>query len=173
MNITSQERFIEVLGQCISSSLSDDSYYKICVGDISYCEAQNNLATQWNLSTSSSVYSNNSKIDRSVVKCGVRFSGWYTYSWHTCWGKSYGTVYYNSESAPTHAGSEDCPIIVEQSLSSINFVRWLMQWRLQGGFRGFWKLVSLPIRPDMSLAMLSEAGMITATRKGKQNGTSC
>ena len=39
------------------------------------------------------------------------------------------------------------------------------QWRLQGGFWGFWKLVSLPIRPDMSLATLSEAGMITATRK--------
>ena len=39
------------------------------------------------------------------------------------------------------------------------------QWRLQGGFWGFWKLVSLPIRPDMSLATLSEAGMITAMRK--------
>ena len=44
----------------------------------------------------------------------------------------------------------------------------LVSFHISGGsrgtcFLGFWKLVSLPIRPDMSLAILSEAGMITAS----------
>ena len=61
--ITSQEQFIIVRG----SITRDELLYEIHFQHISYCEAQNNCTMEFEFL----IYSNSSKLDQSVLQCGV------------------------------------------------------------------------------------------------------
>ena len=85
--ITSQEQFVSVRGPHVSSW---DGLYHIVYGNRNSCEAQNNYTMEFEYL----IYSRSSKIDRSVVTCGVTLPT----PPYMCWGQSYGLI---RESAPT------------------------------------------------------------------------
>ena len=58
---------------------------------VNYCDAQNNYIMEYEYL----ITSNASKIDRSVVFCGIKY--YYSHNYYgqecTCWGQSYGIIY--------------------------------------------------------------------------------
>ena len=124
--IVSGQELIKVY-DCASSS-RDGLSYKVHYTSVSYCEEQNNYTMEFEYL----IYSNSFKINHAVVKCGVRLIDWHmftNYSRHTCWGQSYGMIYYDSESTPTGTSTstdwsyDTCPGI---GLSLRSSIGWLM-----------------------------------------------
>ena len=85
--VTSQEEFITVRGARYRFYYPwNGLHFEIRTGNVSYCEAQNNYTMEYEYL----IASNSSKIDRSVVICGVHaFHDWPP---HICWGQSYGII---------------------------------------------------------------------------------
>ena len=92
--ITSQEQFKAVYyDSLITTVTTDGTYSKILLGNVSYCEAQNNYTMEFEYL----FYSNSSNIDCSVVVCGVILCDQpLQYSSHLCWGQSFGITPYES-----------------------------------------------------------------------------
>ena len=90
--ITSQEQFIPVSGYRDTVYSRDGLHSEIRIGDFSHCEAQNNYTMEFEYL----ITANTSKINHSVVICGVVFHDWPPYLQHTCWGQSYGIIRHNS-----------------------------------------------------------------------------
>ena len=72
---------------------------------ISYCEAQNNHTMEYEYL----ITSNASKINRSVVFCGIEYNDW-PHRVCTCWGQSYGIIHAEVDTiadyqAPTNPSS--------------------------------------------------------------------
>ena len=80
--VTSQEKFIPVHVIDRFYYSRDGLHFEVRTGNVSNCEAQNNYTMEYEYL----ITSNSSKIDRSVVICGVHaFHDWPP---HICWGQS-------------------------------------------------------------------------------------
>ena len=102
--VTSQEEFIPVYEARDRFYYSwDGLHFEVRTGNVSYCEAQNNNTMEYEYL----ITSNSSKIDCSVVICGVKaFHDWPP---HTCWGQSYGIIRseMDTHQAPTNPSSDE------------------------------------------------------------------
>ena len=91
--ITSQEEFIPFLYYVdrVDAYSSNGLYFEIHYKNVSYCNVQNNYTMEFEYL----IYSNTSKIDRSVVTCGIQFSVYPNQTDDVCWGDTFGIVRYN------------------------------------------------------------------------------
>ena len=91
--ITSQEEFIPIfhyLDGVTDAYSRDGLYFEIQYKNISSCEAQNNYTMEFEYL----IYSNTSKIDRSVVTCGIIFRAHPYQTNDVRWGNMFGVVRY-------------------------------------------------------------------------------
>ena len=87
--VTSQEQFIKVYGARDNLYSWDGLHFEVHTGNVSYCDAQKNYTMEYEYL----ITSNSSKINHSVVMCGVNTSHVSPpYSSHTCWGQSHGII---------------------------------------------------------------------------------
>ena len=120
-----QEQYVPVYGARDSFTNSRHGlHFEI---HASYCEAQNNYTMEYEYLITSDA----SKIDRSVVFCGITYYDWPYRQECTCWGQSYGILYVEVDTladyqAPTNPSSTQaaytstailnyCASIIQQS----------------------------------------------------------
>ena len=118
---TNQEEFIQVHGRFYYSW--NGLHFEVRTANVSYCEAQNNYTMEYEYL----ITSNSSKIDRSVVICGVAY---YQPPPYLCWGQSYGIIRYNNAFAnylltsttptPDSITRQSTPLNVTASLKGAN-----------------------------------------------------